>query len=505
MNLEYPYFKGQLHFGETHITIKTINHEWPEVYYSLKNDPAVAALYAALTPIPDGLADTAPYFRSGGALNVGICCVAAQYEAKVVTERCINAADVPAASPFSAEKVAAIRSDPELLKSYILHIVQLENNIKTLEKQLPNVYFHKIINGMLVEAVDYKTSLDTRTAALEKFRKQVEKATEKSEKLENDYQHCLTLVKNQRIKNQRNVQPKTPSAAQPQKPQPPELEKPGLFNKKKVEERNRELTAQYEAALAAYDSEIARLQKEAKEQQKQLLTEMQHDADEARKKADAAKEALDKAQRQLEDAEAANDLKEKCAEAVARPTPASEAQKILDSETAQTMELLQKTIAARNELYAAGIIFGKYQNAVALSSFYEYLMSGRCEKLEGTNGAYNLYESEVRANRVIEQLDTVIDSLEQIKSNQYMMYSAMCSMKKELTQLNDTMNNALTAIYSIENSASDAVIQLEGISQIGTTIAKNSDVIAHNTAAAAYYAKKNAELTDALGYLVALK
>ena len=57
------------------------------------------------------------------------------------------------------------------------------------------------------------------------------------------------------------------------------------------------------------------------------------------------------------------------------------------------------------------------------------------------------------------------------------------------------MNSALAAIYNIENSASDAVIQLEGISQIGTTIAKNSDVIAHNTAATAYYAEKNAELT----------
>ena len=52
---------------------------------------------------------------------------------------------------------------------------------------------------------------------------------------------------------------------------------------------------------------------------------------------------------------------------------------------------------------------------------------------------------------------------------------------------------------------SPLLLQLEGISQIGTTIAKNSDVIAHNTAAAAYYAKKNAELTNAMGYLVALR
>lgn len=169
------------------------------------------------------------------------------------------------------------------------------------------------------------------------------------------------------------------------------------------------------------------------------------------------------------------------------------------------MRLLQKSITTRNELYAAGIIFEKYQNVVALSSFYEYLMSGRCEKLEGANGAYNLYEAEVRANRVIERLDTVIDSLEQIKDNQYMMYSAMCSMQAELEQLNATMCAALDEIYETERNTSEAVTQLKNISQDSSTIAKNSEVIAYNTAATAYYAKKNAELTDAMGYLVALK
>lgn len=36
-------------------------------------------------------------------------------------------------------------------------------------------------------------------------------------------------------------------------------------------------------------------------------------------------------------------------------------------------------------------------------------------------------------------------------------------------------------------------------------ISKNSDVIAHNTAVTAYYSKVNAELTNALGYMVAFK
>ena len=36
-------------------------------------------------------------------------------------------------------------------------------------------------------------------------------------------------------------------------------------------------------------------------------------------------------------------------------------------------------------------------------------------------------------------------------------------------------------------------------------IADNTEVIAYNTEKTAYYAKKNAELTNALGFLVALK
>lgn len=35
-------------------------------------------------------------------------------------------------------------------------------------------------------------------------------------------------------------------------------------------------------------------------------------------------------------------------------------------------------------------------------------------------------------------------------------------------------------------------------------IAKNSEVIAYNTAATAYYSQLNASLTDSLGYLIAL-
>lgn len=73
-------------------------------------------------------------------------------------------------------------------------------------------------------------------------------------------------------------------------------------------------------------------------------------------------------------------------------------------------------------LYEEGIIYSKYRNLVAVSTIYEYLASGRCDRLEGPNGAYNLYEMELRQNIVIGQLSTITEHLEQIKENQYTLY-----------------------------------------------------------------------------------
>ena len=73
-------------------------------------------------------------------------------------------------------------------------------------------------------------------------------------------------------------------------------------------------------------------------------------------------------------------------------------------------------------LYEEGIIYSKYRSLVAVSTIYEYLASGRCDQLEGPNGAYNLYEMELRQNIVIGQLSTITEHLEQIKENQYTLY-----------------------------------------------------------------------------------
>ena len=145
----------------------------------------------------------------------------------------------------------------------------------------------------------------------------------------------------------------------------------------------------------------------------------------------------------------------------------------------------------KNNLYATNIVFGKYQNVVILSSLYEYLMAGRCSSLEGENGAYNIYEQESRADIIISELNKVIDCLEDIKSSQYMIYREIQDVNYNLKTLNKSMN--------------DVIDSLENTNDKLTEILETSQVIAYNTFATAYYSKINAELTNSLGFMTALK
>lgn len=413
------------------------------------------------------------------------------------TERQILAADVPVTEEASLNLTEIIKSDTECLQSYIFHLIQLENNIYTLKKRLPDLRYAQKINRETI-AMSAECRAENAKSNLLSFAEAL-KAAEEAHKRAED---AVNALQSSGVPHaQYSLVP------HPVRPKEPVLEKAGLFNKKKVLAQNEALTAAYQAALKAYEAECRRCDEENSRRRKAAEEEAakrwQLDIEAARQKADAAKAELDKAKAAR--AEAEQRVAAEIENAKKLPTPASEAQVLLDKDVAETEELLKKTFAARNELYACGVIFEKYRDVVALSSFYEYLMSGRCTKLEGPDGAYNLYESEIRANRVIAQLDQVIDSLEQIKQNQYMMYSAMKQIGSELEQLNSTMSKALSAVYSIESNTATTAKNTAQIAANSDTIAQNSSVIAHNTAATAFYAKKNAELTNAMGYLVALK
>lgn len=99
--------------------------------------------------------------------------------------------------------------------------------------------------------------------------------------------------------------------------------------------------------------------------------------------------------------------------------------------TSRTMsDALARTQSTLQRFYEVDYIYPKYRTLPALTSIYEYFMTGRCTELTGPHGAYNLYEDEVRKDTIINRLDTVIENLEQIRNNQYMLYQQVKSIKE---------------------------------------------------------------------------
>lgn len=133
---------------------------------------------------------------------------------------------------------------------------------------------------------------------------------------------------------------------------------------------------------------------------------------------------------------------------------------------AETQEVLKN-------LYSADVIYPKYRNLPALTSIYEYLITGRCEELTGPHGAYNLYEDEVRKDMIISQMNQVIQNLEQIKANQYKLYEEVCRIR-ENTQ---AAVNELRAIHGY-------AVELTGLASL---TAYYAGIAASNTNAMMYY------------------
>lgn len=138
---------------------------------------------------------------------------------------------------------------------------------------------------------------------------------------------------------------------------------------------------------------------------------------------------------------------------------------------------LSKTKKVLAELYALDVVFPKYRNLIAMCTIYEYIVSGRCTELEGPNGAYNLFEAELRQNLIINQLDKINKNLEHIKANQYMLY-------QEMTRAN---------------------VLLDKISGEMSKISKTTQEIKEISAVTAHCASVTAKSTEALKYLALIK
>lgn len=114
---------------------------------------------------------------------------------------------------------------------------------------------------------------------------------------------------------------------------------------------------------------------------------------------------------------------------------------------------LEETEMVLQKLYDMDIIFPKYRNLPAVCMFFEYFASGRCSELSGPNGAYNLYEAELRQNLIINKLDAIMGSLEGIKQNQYILYSEVKKTADALPMISRDITGMLDTSQQLSQSA----------------------------------------------------
>ncbi len=128
------------------------------------------------------------------------------------------------------------------------------------------------------------------------------------------------------------------------------------------------------------------------------------------------------------------------------------------------------------QVYAKNIIYPKYRNFVMVCSLYEYICSGRCDSLEGRDGAYNILELEIRMDRIITKLDKVIEQLDAIQGNQYMLYNAVKEVGWRTSQIMSSLSDMNMQLRDIEGQFT---IQGEQLYQKIEKIQENSALSAY--------------------------
>ena len=131
----------------------------------------------------------------------------------------------------------------------------------------------------------------------------------------------------------------------------------------------------------------------------------------------------------------------------------------------------------------------------------EYFESGRCSTLTGPDGAYNLYEQELRSNLIISNLQEINSKLDQIKANQYLLYTVVTDMNRTLKTINRELCTQTSLLADMKRGIASMDRKMDTVTDNQQKIMKNQETQTHIAALTAVYAAATAANTEAIKYL----
>lgn len=149
---------------------------------------------------------------------------------------------------------------------------------------------------------------------------------------------------------------------------------------------------------------------------------------------------------------------------------------VLQAGLSQMRELNAASKEALKQIYDKNIIFPKYRTMVMVCSLYEYVCTGRCDTLEGHEGAYNLLELEIRLDKIVTQLDRVISMLGKIQQSQYMVYSAIQDANRQSAKILESTYEIANQLQAIQTSNQKMLGDIQADMQKGILAAERQSV-----------------------------
>lgn len=267
------------------------------------------------------------------------------------------------------------------------------------------------------------------------------------------------------------------------RPIEPVYEKPGLFNRRKVEEENERRRKWYEERMQEFEQGFAKYDAAMEKYERTM----------AACRSDWEKRVRPRCCKDLEVA------LEKCDEKLRRieGSPEHAARhpdvEFVRNEVEKAERSITDLLQGLERLYSFGIVHPKYRNLVAMCTMHEYLETGRCSELKGSDGAYNLYENELRADLVISKLEDIDEHLAQVRDNQFELISRLEEMNKKVERLSYGLSNALSEINAGVKKANE---------HLGV-VAASSVATAYAAETTAFYAEQQTKLLDSIGLMTA--
>ena len=338
------------------------------------------------------------------------------------------------------------------LTQYFRTLMNVKTDIQIMETRL----FDLVLSQLPAERDYINSTCRSEETIVSEIDKEKHQISEQSERLRHEL--AFHIREDWREANGISI-PQEPVKPVVEAPAEPEYRQAGLFNRKEVTQQNDALRAEYASKVQEYNDILARYdesmnaykaaREEYERRQAEIFEQEQHAWETAPENVEKQKKLDELTARDNELNEMLKNPMEYAQKMLENSGPAK-VKRLYEAEIQRNAKMLRKGYQTESDLQNVLFVFPKYLDILAVSKIYEYLVTGRVTSLTGANGAYTLYESEMRSSRA-PGMSAIMRRTENA-AREFTIYNALSSVSKIMNEIGDKTEAAAEELKTSNNT-----------------------------------------------------